>query len=251
VKRGAWIALFALVAFVAILLARMPAAWVIPAGRSARAACASVEGTLWSGVCSGLRVQGAPVGDVSWELYPMRLLYGRLAGHVAAARAANTVTADVELGFGQRATLRHVKADLALDPALIPGLPATLHGRVSLDLERVRIEHGVITQLEGRIEAHDLEDRAGLPTPLGSYVLTFPEAKGEPTGKLRDLDGPLAVEGTVRLTRQPGYVLEALIAPRPGAPPEILNTLGQWSALGFLGSPDATGRRPFSLEGTF
>ena len=244
-NRGAWIALFAVVAFAAILLARMPAAWVIPAGGSARGACASVEGTLWSGVCSGLRVQGTPVGDFSWELYPMRLLYGRLAGHVAATRAANTLSADVELGLGQRATLRHVKADLALDPALIPGLPATLHGRATLDLELVRIEHGVITQLKGRIEAHDLEDRAGLATPLGSYVLTFPEAKGEPTGKLRDLDGPLAVEGTLRLTPQPGYELEGLVAPRRGAPPEIV------SSLPFLGAPDATGRRPFSVVGTF
>src|SRR5207302_127392 len=90
---------------------------------------------------NGAHVDSAPVGDFSWELYPMRLLYGRLAGHVAATRAANTLSADVELGLGQRATLRHVKADLALDPALIPGLPATLHGRATLDLEVVRIEH--------------------------------------------------------------------------------------------------------------
>ena len=80
---------------------------------------------------------------------------------------------------------------------------------------------------------------------LADLVRDHTPAKGEPTGKLRDLDGPLAVEGTLRLTPQPGYELEGLVAPRRGAPPEIV------SSLPFLGAPDATGRRPFSVVGTF
>lgn len=244
-KRGIWIALLAAVAFAAILLARMPAAWVIPTA-STNGACTSVEGTLWSGVCGGLRVQGTPVGDVSWQLQPQQLLYGRVATHIAATHDASTLSADVELGFGQRLTLRHVQADLALDPTSIPGLPAPLHGRAHIDLALARIDHGVITELQGRIEAHDLEDRAGMPTPLGSYALTFPGGSGEPTGKLRDLGGPLAVEGTLRLTPKPGYEFEGLVTPRPGAPPEIVNSI-----MPFLGPPDAAGRRPFSAEGTF
>ena len=244
VKRGIWIALLAAVAFAAILLARMPAAWLVPAG-GPRASCASVEGTLWSGACSGLRVQGTPVGEVSWRLQPVRLLAGKLAAQVAIARGANTAAAEVELGFGERVTLRHVLADVALDPAVIPDLPASLHGRAHADLALAVIEHGVITHLEGRIEAHDLEDRTGMPTPLGSYVLTFPGGSGEPTGKLRDLAGPLAVEGTLRLTRQGGYELEGFVAPRSGAAPEIVDSIR------FLGPPDAAGRRSFSIVGTF
>ncbi len=243
-KRGVWIALLAALAFAAILLARMPAAWVVPAS-GAWGSCASVEGSLWAGVCAGLRVQGTPLGDLTWQLHPLRLLTAKLVAHIAVARGASALTAEVELGLGGRVTLRHVLADVALDPAVIPDLPASLHGRAHLDLALAEIEHGVITQLEGRIEAHDLEDRTGMPTPLGSYVLTFPGGGGEPTGKLRDLDGPLAVEGTLRLTRQPGYELEGLVAPRSGAAPEIVNSVR------FLGPPDAAGRRPFSVEGTF
>ena len=62
---------------------------------------------------------------------------------------------------------------------------------------------------------------------------------------MRDLDGPLALEGTLRLTPQPGFELEGLIAPRNGAPPELVNNIR------FLGAPDASGRRSFSLAGTF
>lgn len=244
------IALIAAVAFAAIVLARMPAAWLVPT-RGAWGSCTSVEGSLWSGLCAALRVQGTPIGDVSWQLHPARLLAARLAAHVAVARGEGTLNADVELGVGGHVTLRQVLADLPLDPAVIPGLGPELRGRAHVELTLAQIEHGVITRLEGRIEARDLVERTGSSTPLGSYELTFPGG-GEPlTGKLRDLSGPLALEGTLRLTRAPGYVLQALIAPRSGAPAEIVNTLAQWSALGFLGPPDATGRRSFSLEGTF
>ena len=240
-KRGIWIALLAAVAFAAILLARMPAAWVIPAG-GAQSPCASIEGSLWSGVCTGLAVQRTPVGDVSWQLHPLRLLFGKLAAHIAVTRGAGSLDAEVEFGLGQRVTLRHLVAELPLDPALIPGLPADLHGRAHLDLARAQVRGKGDKE---RIVAHDLEDRSGLATPLGSYVVTFPGGSGEPTGKLRDLDGPLAVEGSLRLTRQPGFDLEGLVAPRSGAAPELVNNIR------YLGSPDAMGRRPFSVAGTF
>ena len=82
-------------------------------------------------------------------------------------------------------------------------------------------------------------------TALGSYSVSFPGGSGDPVGTLRDLEGPLALEGTLRLTPAPGFELEGVIAARRGAPPELVNSLR------FLGSPDATGRRPFSLSGTF
>ena len=243
-KRAIWIALLALLAFAVILLARMPAGWVIPA-HSARAACASVDGSLWSGTCLALSVGRTPVGDVSWQLHPAPLLLGRLAAHVEVTRAAATARADVELGLGERLTLRNLVAELPLDPALISSLPASVSGRAHLDLALARIEHGVITELIGRIEARDLEDRSGADTVLGSYLITFSGGAGPPTGRLRDLDGPLAVEGTLRLTPEPGFELEGLVATRPGAPAELVNNLR------FLGSPDASGRRSFSVAGTF
>ena len=65
-------------------------------------------------------------------------------------------------------------------------------------------------------------------------------------GQLRDLgSGPLAVEGTVRLTPEPGFDLEGLVTARPTASPELAQDIQ------FLGSPDARGRRPFSLAATF
>jgi hypothetical protein len=244
VKRGGWVAVAAAAVFVVVLLARMPASWVIPTS-GANALCASVDGSLWSGSCSAMSIAHNPLGDVSWELHPLRLFLGQLAVHATAVNGTAQASADVELSFGQRITARKLVGDLPLDPAIIPGLPASLRGHAHFELPLARLEHGIVTQLQGRIEVHDLEDRSGEATALGSYVIEFPAApRGEPVGKLHDLDGPLAVEGTMRLTRQPGFDLQGEVTARPGAPPALINNIR------FLGSPDALGRRPFGISGT-
>ncbi|HXZ59672.1 MAG TPA: type II secretion system protein N [Steroidobacteraceae bacterium] len=234
--------LLAAAAFAVMLLARLPASWVVP--RTGALACASADGSVWRGACSGLTVARAPFGDLAWDLAPLRLLTGSLAAHVVLTHGPVTGSADVALRLGGRVELRNLVADLPLDPRQLPRLPPQLRGSVHTDLALARIEHGALTELKGRLEAHDLTQRTGHVTRLGSYAVTFPGGGPEPVGTVVDLGGPLAVQGTLRLTKQPGYVLEGTVAPRADAAPELVGDLQ------YLGSPDALGRRPFNIAGT-
>ena len=235
-------ALLAAAAFAVILLARLPASWVMP--RTGGFACASPDGSVWSGSCNGLTIERLPFGDATWDVAPLRLLTGTLAAHVVLAHGAVTGSSDVAYGLGGRVAFRKLVADLKLDPRVIPHLPPQLRGNLHTDLALLELQHGALADVQGRIEARDLSRRTGRVTPLGSYALTFAGGSAEPVGTLEDLGGPLAVRGTLRLTRQPGYVLEGTVAPREGASPELLGELQ------FLGSPDALGRRPFNIAGT-
>jgi general secretion pathway protein N len=243
VRRTFWIALLAAVAFVGIVLSRLPASWVVPSGGNAGFSCASVDGSIWSGACGGIAVRGVALGDLTWDLKPLELLTGALAAHVTLLHGPASVRGDAALGFGQRLTLRNLTADLPLDHRALPQLPRGLSGTLHVDLALARIEKGAVTALQGRLEAHDLVDTHAHTTPLGSYALTFPGQ--DLTGQIEDLGGPLAVSGTVRITPGPGYTVEGLVAARPAAQPELVNDLL------YLGSPDAQGRRPFSMAGTF
>jgi hypothetical protein len=245
VKRGFWIGAAGLVAFAAILIARLPASWIVPSSANASFSCQSTEGTLWSGLCSGLIVQRMPLGDLSWEFQPAKLLRARLGARVTLNRGTAHASGDVELGAAGALSAHAVQADLPLDPQLFPGLPPQVHGQAHVELAHAEIVRGIITQLTGKIELHDLEDRAGAVTRLGSYVVTFPEGGGEPLGQVHDLGGPLSVEGTLRLTRQGGFEVQTLVASRPEADPELANSIR------FLGSPDRSGRRVFAMSGTF
>jgi general secretion pathway protein N len=245
VKRTLWITLAALLAFAAILIARMPASWLLPSGPNAAFTCASIDGSLWSGACEGLIFQRMPLGDLSWELAPLRIFLGRLAAHVTLSHEGARASGDVEAGLSGKLTVRGVLADLPLDPRVLPAVPATMRGDIHADLALLELKGPVITQLKGTVEARNLEDHSGHVTPLGSYRVTFPGAPGEPVGELRDTSGPLSVSGTLRLTQAGGFDVQAWVAPRADAPPELVSNLK------FLGSPDASGRRQFSMSGSF
>ncbi|HEY1892444.1 MAG TPA: type II secretion system protein N [Steroidobacteraceae bacterium] len=244
-KRTVTVIVLVIVAFAAIVLARLPASWLLPRGGAFT--CASVEGSLWSGYCSGLAVRGTALGDLAWQLRPSRLLIGRLAAHIDLERPpATSARGDVEIGLGGTIVARNLTASLPLDPTLLPALPPTLTGSLHADLALVKVsKKGVVSAVQGSIEAHDLVDHSGYVTPLGNFSVTFPGGGSQPTGNLQDLGGPLALQGTLVLTPQPGYNLSAYVTPRANASQPLIN------AIQFLGSPDAQGRRQFAMQGTY
>ncbi|HEY6484310.1 MAG TPA: type II secretion system protein N [Steroidobacteraceae bacterium] len=246
-NRAIWLTIVGVLAFCAILIARLPASWVVP-GHSANFACADAQGTVWNGTCVGASVQQQAIGDVSWQMHPARLLAGKLDATVILTRPAGLARARVELGLHDELTAREVRADLPLDRTLIPQLPAGMHGHIHANLALLRVVGRTVKAVEGTIEARDLEQGAGADTqPLGSYSLEFPAGADNrlPTGALRDLGGPLEVQGSIRLTPEPGFDLQALVKARADAPAELAREIQ------YLGSPDAQGRRPFSLAATF
>jgi general secretion pathway protein N len=247
-KRAIWITVLAILAFATILIARLPVRWVtgfLPKDVT----CGEWAGTLWDGSCDGLVAQNIQVGNVSWNLRASALLKRRVAGFIEITRGANFARGNIEATpSGSVITAREFQADMPLDPQLIPQLPRDLSGVVRANLRFLHIEKGAITSVEGLVEAHELiQSSRGQRLALGDYALTFPAAapNAEPVGQLRSLSGPLNVTGTLKLTREPGFVLEGLVATTPETPPQLAKELG------YLGTPDAQGRRPFSVAATF
>ncbi|HEV7717053.1 MAG TPA: type II secretion system protein N [Steroidobacteraceae bacterium] len=247
-KRTLWISLLAIFAFAIILLVRLPVQWVagfLPKNVS----CAQLAGTAWEGSCGGLVARGLQIGNLTWELHPLALVSGKISVDVDVMRGTSFVRAEVESTFsGAKITARNVQADMPLDRALIPQLPPGLSGNARLNLVMIHVENGIVTSLQGLVEAHDLVDASGgQRTVLGDYSMTFPAADpaAEPVGQLMSLSGPLDVEGTLKLTREPGFVLEGLVAAGADASPKLVQQLA------YLGSPDAQGKRPFSVAATF
>ena len=248
-RRGFLITVLAVVAFAVIVIARLPANWVIPTS-SPLASCGAVDGSIWNGTCVGLTTQGMPVGDLTWDVHALRLLTGKLSANLALLRANGSIRGDFDVGLDKSVTARNVQADLPLDKDLAMLLPTnlrTLQGSTHADITLLHLtKNNIITQLQGRIEVHDLEDHdRGNVMRLGSYSLTFPGGSGDPTGQLKDLGGPLALEGTVRLKQdQPGVMLDTFITPRADAAPQLV------SQFQFL-APDAQGRRELTTDITF
>ena len=230
-------------AFLLVLIVRFPARWAmsaLPRGL----ACEQVAGTLWSGTCAGLIAWNTRLGDLSWTMHPLPLFAGRLDVDVALSGGGGSARARLELNPTGAVLARGVHAAFPLERRLIPELPPGTGGTAEVDLASLRWNGKRVTQIRGEIDVRDLT--AERDEPLGSYRLVFPGGTGdEPVGEANDLGGPFALRATVRLTREPGYLIEGLIAARPSAFPDLV------SQLRYLGPPDAQGRRQFSVSGTF
>ena len=174
-------------------------------------------------------MQGRALGDLVWDVHALRLLTGKLSANIVLTRPTGSVRGDFDVGLNKSVTARNVLADLPLDQdvmSLLPGNLRTIHGTAHADIAFAHVVNNIVTQLQGRIELHDLEDHDRDVLPLGNYSLTFPGGSGDPTGQLQDLGGPLAVQGTVRLTQdQPGLELQGYVTPRADAAPALLNQL--------------------------
>lgn len=240
--RGGKIAAVAAAAFLLVLIAQFPARWAagaLPRGTT----CRQLSGTLWRGACDGLAAGGAPVGDLVWTLHPLRLVTGALSANVVLTLASGSASARIDLRPSGAIIAREVHAAFPLDHALLPELPPATRASAELDLAALRWDGTRISSIRGQIDVRGLTHRG---EPLGDYRLYFPgDGSGDPVGRLTDLGGPFDVSGTVRLTREPGYAVDAQVGARPGAPPDLAD------GLRYLGSPDAKGRRPFSMAGTF
>jgi Type II secretion system (T2SS), protein N len=229
--------------FVLMLIVRFPARWIsplLPQGMH----CEQLDGSAWHGRCAGLTAGGSPMGDLAWDLHPLQLLLARLDLQLDLAQPGGYLRGDVALGFGSALRGRDVTLDLPLTSALVSSLPAGAHARLQGRLSRIEWTGKYFSAVQGELDLQDLVGSRG--QAFGNYQATFgPDATDPPSGVVHDMGGPLALDATLQLTHDPGYLLQGQVAARPAAAPEFADQLK------YLGSADASGRRPFSLAGTF
>jgi hypothetical protein len=234
--------------FAAVLVAYLPASWVfsrMPADSVVR--CTDVGGSIWEGECLGLVVQGARIGDATWNVGRLAALRGRAVGDFD-LRGAMTARANFDVDFAGQGELTDLQAALPLDPQVIPNAPPHQRANIVADLKRVTVDKGKPGTLDGSIEVRDLRQVGARPLELGSYRADFDgltQPDGGSVGALRDLGGPFELRGTVTLTPPNVYVVGGTIAGRTGQAESLVReiTLGA--------PPDASGRTPFSFEGSY
>jgi hypothetical protein len=248
-RRTTALALLFAVSFLLALLFHLPLRWALRLLPRA-AQCQGPEGSLWSGRCATLAWSAAngtlPIGDVSWSMRPARLLRTRLAFDVHIQRGIAQASVLAQFGFG-RVELLDLDARGPLDPSLVKGFPPGWSGELEVTGARVRLEHGKLSALDGTMVARNLVSQSPRSTTWGSYQLHFPKRQGGALapGELKDLDGPLRLQATLRLSPDFSWQLDGGAAARPGADPSLAQQIQ------YLGAPDAQGLRPFSLAGSF
>lgn len=230
--------ILAILVFLATLLARFPAraaAQLLPSS----VVCEQPQGTLWRGSCAQLQTRSLTLAAVSWTLHPAALLHAALSADVSSADPRLSGQGYVELERGGRITARALQLRLPLKGGLSQ-IPPGFDGTIEADVASVRLDSGMLDDLVGTVRA--LQLHSDLLGELGSFELRFPQ-DGAMLGQLRDLSGPLALQGQVQLTHQNAYSASGTLLARPGASQQLSQ------ALQLIGPADSEGRRSFTLTG--
>jgi len=238
--------LLAALVFLLTLLVRLPAS-VLLTHLPGSVRCTDVSGTLWRGSCGELAFGPQSVSDVRWTLHPVALLRARIALDLASADPAATGQTYLEWQPGGELLVEHLAATLA--PQIVRGLlPAGWSASMHVAIARARARAGHAIALDGRLQLQQLRAPR---TALGSYELAFTPSAGADTpagapmqGTLRDLDGPLALRGVIRLTSEGSYDLSGTVSAHEDASPALQQQLE------LLGPADADGAHAFSFAGT-
>jgi general secretion pathway protein N len=244
VKRGVLIAA-GIAAFFVFMVAMIPASQL--AGRMpAGVVLTGASGTIWSGRARALAVNGRPLGGIDWSCSPWRLLILHWSCHVTLNPPGGDVSGDLSGSFGNEITAETIRGRVPI--RMFEGLvtPQGWTGDLELDLAEVRIAQQRPAAANGILYVRNLRAPGANGQALGDFELVVGEGtvgSNALNGRLRDLGGPLHVRGAVELGQDGHYLLSGEAAPGPGASPAIFDTLG------FLGSPDSQGRRPFTIEG--
>jgi general secretion pathway protein N len=230
----------ALLIFLATVLVRLPARLLtslLPKGTS----CEDPAGTIWQGSCGQLRSNGITLAGLSWKLHPLALLRATLSVELSSADANGGARGSVEATRSGDISISDLHAVMPPASGVMPrGTSATL----ALALPSAKIHDSHLVAITGTIDLQQVHI-SDPPSNLGSYELQFPVSDSSTmTGQLRDLEGPLAVNGQLTLQATGAYEINGTVAPRARLNADVDKVLQ------FLGPADASGQRAFSLSGT-
>ena len=228
------------------------AAWTCPAdlayryfgNRIAPVKLHGLGGTIWQGHADAADLSGRNLGALEWRLQPAALLRGEAIAQLTLSGEGITAAGTVERGADGQVSFRdvvlHMPARTAAPVLAIPALDVL--GTIEIDVTQARLRGAGLDSANGVAYWRDAAVAGAAQARLSDMQVTFASpADGTISGTIRDLGGPLQVDGafTTSLGR---YDAHASLAARDNDPRVL-------EALQFVGQPQPDGSRQLVIEG--
>ena len=228
VARGLKWVLLGLLAYGVFLALRWPAAQLVRPLESALPGMAArgLSGTAVSGEAARLVWRGTDLGRLQWRFDPASLLRARLGWRLRLSDPPDQMLRGrLQTGWHQPVVLHSVTGSLPL-ARLQNLIPLSLQGRLSLDLDRVRLAPGGrILTATGTVELNDVRLNALPHQRLGPFQARLQTRQGRVTALLRDRGGPLRLHASLQLRPDGSYRVTGTLDARGGAPTPVLRLI--------------------------
>lgn len=206
---------------------------------------ADISGTVWRGNAARAEINGFYLSGLEWRGKPLALVKGQAAYGIDTSLAAGDLKGDVGISVGGTILLHDISASIPLQALEIPTGLRGLRGDLTINAERIVVENGIPTAVNGEAEV------SGLVVPLihnasiGGYRLEFFTQDNGVMASVEDTDGVVDLAGSLEVFPDRNYRFIGLVAPKSNTPPQLRQQLE------FLGTPNDRGQREIRLEGIF
>ena len=209
-----------------------------------------VTGSAWRGEVRSIEVPGFQLSRTAWVINPAALLLGRLSATIETGWPGGKADGELTIGMTGSIRLREFEATGPVAPiAQQMNLPQS-GGQLSISVADLELVDSWPRTVNGQIRVDNIPlALMGVPSaPTGSYQVSFATDNvtddGLVVGELKDLKGPLVIDGNVTLSPPTNYEIVGRISARPNAPSDLVQ------GLALLGPAGPDGAREFSLAGS-
>lgn len=232
-------------AYLVFLCATFPAAYVVRWLKPALPGIqlSDVSGSIWSGQAQGLVFDSVSLGAVRWTFDWRTPWTGRVGYHLHLDDGSLQLDGRAAVGRGRQITVRDLAGRVPLTriDRWLPLPPDSINGVLQIDLTDLSVSNGLLQSADGTVALSETELNWPQHALLGNYRMQIHTAQGI-VGDIEDTGGPLILKAHAVLQSGRTYTVTGNLAARDAGSDAA-------HLLTYLGSPDPSGRYPFSFSG--
>ena len=200
-----------------------------------------VSGTLWRGVARDLTVKNIPLGQLNWQIQPLKsLLSLSLKSDFTLNGDEVKATGNISLSANKKVTLNNT--DFEVDTLFINKLQnkAKLLGELQGKIKYAEIHNKNLPVIDGVIDWKEGALKSPIKLPAGNYNAVINPDSGDLKIKLTSSDAPAELNGDIKLKKDWKYNANIIVK----ASDQGLNSM-----LKFTGKQQADGSFAFKNNG--
>ncbi|VAX14516.1 hypothetical protein MNBD_GAMMA24-894 [hydrothermal vent metagenome] len=245
-KTSLFLSLYGLLSYLLFLLASIPAQQVwqfIPPQNKARLQISLIEGSLWSGKISNLQVNRLPLGQMDWDLNLLPLFLGQIELDLKIQGPLGKLQTHLALSSSGRLQATDLTGRIPAESLNPYTLPATLGGKISLNIQKFLFQSQKELQLQGEMRWHNASISMLQTVELGNVKLIAKAAGDGSILNITNEKSALGIEGNIKLDAKGRYSVKLALVNRDSSRKDIRTLLQM------LGRADATGKVHINRQG--
>jgi general secretion pathway protein N len=244
-SRKTFLITIALATLIAGLIIEFPARVAYRLAANPHMAVSGIQGSVWSGNAREFSTNGVYLRDISWRIKPWRLFTGKVTYAVTASPVSGFFETEARIGLGGSITLINLTAAVPVAmlerAARIPGV----RGQANIKLERLELNDGSTTALDGMINIEGLVIPAVDRSSLGGFQIEFFTQRDGIVASVEDTEAVLDLAGSLRINPDKSYAFLGYVVARGNTPEGLASRIKR------LPQMDVAGQHELRLEGSY